>query len=102
MFPSAEQFGRNVGALGIGNGDTVVVYDAGGWVAGPRAWWMFLSYGHSQVRHLDGGLKKWRAEGHPVDAGAVTPQPVTFSAAFGARPLRCMQRVVAHAGSKAD
>src|SRR5437660_9959572 len=49
LFPSAEQFGRNVGALGIGNGDTVVVYDAGGWVAGPRAWWMFLTCGHNDV-----------------------------------------------------
>ncbi len=35
MFPSAEQFGRDVGHLGIGNGDTVVVYDSGGWVAAP-------------------------------------------------------------------
>jgi thiosulfate/3-mercaptopyruvate sulfurtransferase len=64
MFPSAEQFGRDIGALGVGNGDTVVVYDAGGWVAGPRAWWMFLSFGHGDVRVLDGGLKKcvrWRA-----------------------------------------
>ena len=26
--------------------DTVVAYDAGGWVAAPRAWWMFLSFGH--------------------------------------------------------
>ena len=39
MFPSAEQFGRDVGSLGVGNDDTVVVYDAGGWVAAPRAWW---------------------------------------------------------------
>src|SRR5262245_31005299 len=45
MFPTAEQFGRDVGALGIGNDDSVVIYDAGGWVAGPRAWWMFLSFG---------------------------------------------------------
>ena len=69
MFPSAEQFGRDVGALGIGNDDTVVVYDAGGWVAGPRAWWMFLSFGHSNVRVLNGGLKKWVAEGRPVESG---------------------------------
>ena len=26
MFPSAEQFGRDVGGLGIGNDDTVVLY----------------------------------------------------------------------------
>ena len=70
MFPGAEQFGRDVGALGIGNDDTVVVYDAGGWVAGPRAWWMFLAFGHSDVRVLDGGLKKWIAEGRPVQSRA--------------------------------
>jgi thiosulfate/3-mercaptopyruvate sulfurtransferase len=102
MFPSAEQFGRDIGALGIGNGDMVVVYDAGGWVAGPRAWWMFLSYGHSQVRVLDGGLKKWLAEGRPVDAGAATLQPVTFKAAFDARRVRSMQQMVANVASKAE
>src|SRR6201982_2587779 len=80
MFPTAEQFGRDVGALGISNGDTVVVYDAGGWVAGPRAWWMFLSYGHDDVRVLDGGLKKWLAEGRPVESGPVTPKQATFKA----------------------
>ena len=33
-------------ALGISTGDTVVAYDSGSWVAAPRAWWMFLSFGH--------------------------------------------------------
>lgn len=102
MFPSAEQFGRDVGALGIGNEDTVVVYDAGGWVAGPRAWWMFLSYGHDKVRLLDGGLKKWRAEGRPVESGAVTPKPATFKAGFDARRVRTMQQVVANLKSAAE
>jgi thiosulfate/3-mercaptopyruvate sulfurtransferase len=81
MFPAAEQFGRDVGALGIGNGDTVVLYDSGGWVAAPRAWWMFLSFGHRDVRVVDGGLKKWRAEGRPVESGAVTAKPAVFKAA---------------------
>src|SRR5499425_3164135 len=63
MFPSAEQFGRDVGSLGISNADTVVIYDAGGWVAGPRAWWMFLSYGHDDVRVLDGGLRSGSPRG---------------------------------------
>ena len=68
MFPSAEQFGRDVGGLGIGNDDTVVLYDSGGWVAAPRAWWMFLSFG-KDVRMLNGGLKKWVAEGRKVESG---------------------------------
>ena len=94
MFPSAEQFGRDVGGLGIGNDDTVVVYDAGGWVAGPRVWWMFLSYGHDKVRVLDGGLKKWRAEGRPVQSGAVTPDPVTFKASFDPKRVRHIQQMI--------
>ena len=32
------------------HGDTVVAYDSGGWVAAPRAWWMFLSFGHPNVQ----------------------------------------------------
>lgn len=102
MFPDAEQFGRDAGALGIGNGDVVVIYDLGGWVAGPRAWWMFLAYGHPQVRVLDGGLKKWRAEGRAVESGAVTPKPAMFKAAFDAKRVRSMQQMVANVASKAE
>jgi thiosulfate/3-mercaptopyruvate sulfurtransferase len=102
MFPSAEQFGRDVGALGIGNGDTVVIYDAGGWVAGPRAWWMFLAFGHNNVRLLNGGLKKWVAEGRKVESGEVKPKPAGFKASFDARRVRSMQQLVANLKSRAE
>jgi thiosulfate/3-mercaptopyruvate sulfurtransferase len=96
MFPSAEQFGRDVGRLGIGNADTVVIYDSGGWVAGPRAWWMFRAYGHDKVFVLDGGLKKWRAEGRVVESGEVRPAPANFTASFDANRVRSMQQMVAN------
>jgi thiosulfate/3-mercaptopyruvate sulfurtransferase len=102
MFPSAEQFGRDVGNLGIGNADTVVVYDSGGWVAAPRVWWMFLSYGHDKVRVLDGGLKKWRAEGRPVQNGEVKPKPASFKATFDARRVRSMQQMIDNVASRAE
>jgi thiosulfate/3-mercaptopyruvate sulfurtransferase len=102
MFPAAEQFGRDVGALGIGNGDTVVLYDSGGWVAAPRAWWMFLSYGHRDVRIVDGGLKKWRAEGRPVESGEVTAKPVAFKASYDARRVRSIQQMIANVESQAE
>ena len=101
MFPSAEQFGRDVGALGVGNDDTVVVYDSGGWTAGPRVWWMFLSFG-KHVRILNGGLKKWVAEGRKVESGQVTPPPSTFKATFDARRVRSMQQLVANLSSRAE
>lgn len=102
MYPSAEQFGRDVGALGISNDDTVVVYDAGGWVAGPRAWWMFLSFGHANVRVLDGGLKKWLAEGRAVESGEARPKPATFTAAFDANRVRSMQQLIGNLESRVE
>jgi thiosulfate/3-mercaptopyruvate sulfurtransferase len=102
MFPSAEQFGRDVGALGIGNGDTVVLYDSGGWVAAPRAWWMFLSYGHRDVRIVNGGLKKWRAEGRAVESGEVKAKPASFKASYDARRVRSIQQMIANVESRAE
>ena len=102
MFPGAAQFGRDVGALGICNEDTVVVYDAGGWVAGPRAWWMFRSYGHDNVRVLDGGLKKWIAEGRPTGSGAVSVKLATFKATFDPKRVRTMHEMVANLDNQAE
>ncbi len=102
MFPSAAQFGRDAGQLGISNVDTVVIYDSGGWVAAPRAWWMFRAYGHDKVFVLDGGLKKWRAEGRAVDSGEVEPQPATFNASFDARRVRNIEQMVANLASRAE
>jgi thiosulfate/3-mercaptopyruvate sulfurtransferase len=102
MFPSAEQFGRDVGALGVSNNDTVVIYDAGGWVAAPRAWWMFLSYGHRDVRILNGGLKKWRAEGRPVESGEVKAKPATFKASYDVKRVRSIEQMIANVKSRTE
>src|SRR5579859_6293884 len=102
MFPSAEQFGRDVGALGISNADTVVVYDSGTWVAAPRTWWMFLSYGHSDVRVLDGGLKKWKAEGRKVESGEVKPKPATFKASYDPKRVRSVKQMIANVANRAE
>jgi thiosulfate/3-mercaptopyruvate sulfurtransferase len=102
MFPSAEQFGRDVGGLGVANGNTVVIYDAGGWVAAPRVWWMFLSYGHRDIRILNGGLKKWRAEGRPVESGEVTARPATFKASYETRRVRSIEAMIANVKSRAE
>src|SRR6266567_8066772 len=93
MFPNAEQFGRDVGGLGIGNDDMVVLYDSGGWVAAPRVWWMFLSFGHQNVRVLNGGLKKWVAEGRKVESGQVAAKPATFKATFDPLFTRSVQQM---------
>jgi thiosulfate/3-mercaptopyruvate sulfurtransferase len=80
MIPSAEQFAAQVGALGIGDGMTVVVYDGAGLGGSPRVWWTFRTFGAAQVFILDGGLPKWKAEGRPTEAGPVTRTSKTFTA----------------------
>jgi len=94
MFPSAEQFARDVSALGISSGDTVVAYDSGAWVAAPRAWWMFLSFGHDNVKVLDGGLQKWLREGRPTHSGQVTPKAGKFQANLDPGFVRSKQQLL--------
>src|SRR5499427_95852 len=66
MLPSADAFARAVGALGIADTDTIVVYDGIGLGGAPRVWWTFRIFGARNVFILDGGLPKWKAEGRPL------------------------------------
>ena len=67
MLPSAEQFASEIGALGIGNETHVIVYDSG--YVSARLWWMFRTFGHDNVRILNGGLRKWMSESRPTESG---------------------------------
>ena len=55
--------------MGVGDGMHIVAYDSQGLYSAARAWWMFRTMGHDEVRVLNGGLKKWRAEGRPLEDG---------------------------------
>jgi len=102
MFPDAAQFARDMGALGISNGDTVVAYDSGGWVAAPRAWWMFLSFGHPEVKVLDGGLRKWVSEGRPTESGQVSPKAGKFQARLDSSFVRSKQQLLKNLETKGE
>lgn len=75
MLPSEQVFGDAVRALGIGSDDRVVVYDAAGLFSAPRVWWTFRAFGFARVSVLDGGLPKWKREGHPLDSGPISAAP---------------------------
>jgi thiosulfate/3-mercaptopyruvate sulfurtransferase len=85
MLPGPTQFGEVVGGLGIGDGDTVVVYDntgpgSPGVFSAPRVWWTFRIFGAKSVYILDGGLPKWKSEGRPLESGETKRAPRTFHA----------------------
>ena len=81
MAAPVEKFTARVQALGIGDGQQVVVYDGAGIFSAARVWWNFRLMGIMTVAVLDGGMPKWRDEGRAVtearpDLGAphLTPQ----------------------------
>lgn len=89
MLPAPAEFERAAGALGIGDGDRVVVYAARHMIASARVWWTFRAFGHDRVAVLDGGLQAWRAEGRPL-AGGAPAAPARHR--FTARPRRALVR----------
>src|SRR6266851_944729 len=93
MLPSAAQFASQVGALGISNADLVVVYDLRGVVSAARVWWTFRAMGHDRVAVLDGGLRKWRAEGRPVESGPAKAASRRFRAQLRRGLVRGLQQV---------
>ncbi len=80
MLPSPAEFSAAVGKLGISDNDTIVVYDGAGLFSAPRVWWTFRLFGAPNVFILEGGLPRWKAEDFPIETGATTPKPATFSA----------------------
>lgn len=69
MLPPEGEFGEAVGALGIGDGMKIVVYDGAGLFSAPRVRWMFKVYGAKDVTILDGGLPRWVNEGRVLEKG---------------------------------
>ena len=67
--------------MGIGDDTLVVAYDNSGSLYSTRFWWVLSYYGHTNVKVLDGGWKKWVDEDRPLsidrppDVGEVTFTP---------------------------
>jgi thiosulfate/3-mercaptopyruvate sulfurtransferase len=80
MLPGPKQFGEAVGALGIADTDTIVVYDGLGLLGAPRVWWTFRIMGAKNVFILDGGWPAWKAENRPTEQGDAKRPAATFNA----------------------
>ena len=66
-LPGVDEFAVTLGAWGISNASTVVVYDDVSGAIAARLWWMLRWAGHGAVYVLDGGLGAWEAAGLPLD-----------------------------------
>ena len=52
MLPGPKQFAAMVGALGIAETDSIVVYDGSGLYSAPRVWWTLRIFGEIGRAHV--------------------------------------------------
>ena len=108
-LPSSDVFEAHMRALGLNDEDHVIVYCDSEHLSAARAWWMLRLFGHARVSVLNGGLKKWIANGGATDSGPetpVTPGQFTIRSSVEANTINfsSLQRLVADgiAGQIAD
>jgi thiosulfate/3-mercaptopyruvate sulfurtransferase len=84
----AEKLEELLGRSGIDNGTAIVLYgDNNNWFAA-WAFWQLKIYGHDDVRIMDGGRKKWLAEGRELSTDAATSESKTYTASAPDSSLR--------------
>ena len=102
MLPQPELFASRMKKMGIGDGMEIIAYDSEGLYSAARVWWMFRAMGHEGVRVLNGGLKKWKAEGRPLEDGAPRRRSERhFTARLNAERVRDAGDIKALISSKA-
>ena len=96
-FVNKEQFESLLSAKGISNDDTVVLYGGNNnWFAA-YAYWYFTLYGHSDVKLLDGGRKKWELESLPLTEEVIERPATTYEAKEQNHAIRAFRDEVINA-----
>ncbi len=103
MLPTPQAFGDAMGALGVGNAMTIVVYDGAGLFSAPRVWWMLRTFGARDVYVLDGGLPAWKRQGGGLQSGLTRRPPALFTVQYNERAAAGLEDVrLALAGKTAQ
>lgn len=84
-LPSAEHFSSAMAQHGVGRGVRVVLYSSTSSMWATRVWWMLRAFGFDDAAVLNGGFRKWVAEGRAVSTAAPpSSRPAKFD--FEPRP----------------
>jgi thiosulfate/3-mercaptopyruvate sulfurtransferase len=85
---SQQDLEKLLGAAGIGNDTTVILYgDNNNWFAA-WAFWQMKMYGHQDVKLMNGGRVKWMAENRPVTTEISKPSAATYRASSPDQSIR--------------
>lgn len=89
-----------LGKSGISNDTTILLYgDNNNWFAA-YAFWQLKYHRHKDVRLIDGGRKKWVAEGRPLTKDLPNVTPTTYQAGEPDDSIRAYRDQVAAASKK--
>jgi thiosulfate/3-mercaptopyruvate sulfurtransferase len=93
-FLGPADFGALLGARGISDEDTIVLYgDRNNWFAA-YTYWYLKYYGHDAVKLLNGPREKWIADGRPTSAEVPGYAPASFTARPGDDAIRARREEV--------
>ncbi len=98
-LPDPNALAQTFSRLGITSGVQVVAYDQENGMFASRLWWLLRWLGHDAVAVLDGGFKKWTAEGRRTESGEVHRAAAAFSASPKPGMTVDVQTVAAHLGA---
>jgi thiosulfate/3-mercaptopyruvate sulfurtransferase len=100
-FVDQAGFEKLLSQRGIANDDTVVLYGGNNnWFAA-YAYWYFKLYGHSDVRLLDGGRKKWELDSRELSTSPVSRSATQYTAQEPDTSIRAFRdEVIAAIGTK--
>ena len=99
MLPAATSVEAAIQALGVDQGEQVVIVSSGkagaalSPAAAARVYWTFKMMGHDAVSILDGGYAAWEAAGLPVTTEAAAPAMGDFMADVQPQYLATMSDV---------
>lgn len=89
-----QSFDRLLGSRGISRDTTVILYgDRTNWFAA-YAYWYLKSYGHEDVRLMDGGRDKWVAEGRELTTDAAGLSGANYESTPRDEEIRAYSRQV--------
>ena len=89
-----EQFTKIFSNVGVSEEKKVVFYDNVSGMLAARGVWLLEYFSHSDVSMLDGGIKKWKNEGLPLDRVPVSYKPANFSGKLNPKVLAGFEYVL--------
>jgi thiosulfate/3-mercaptopyruvate sulfurtransferase len=75
-LPTPKQWALTRENLGIGQYDTIIIYDQSENIYACRMWWMLKSTGHTNIKLLDGGFSAWKSSGGSIETQNNIPSPI--------------------------